>query len=164
MSGKKKTDTEAAFEMCELRYLETSPMYRRSSFVRKCTAMTLAINTGNFKCPHAAFCNYWEEQVNGTVIPKHGEKLAKEIVLWLQNLAEKKDCLRTILHGFFVLCREDAWCCKTKSLSWLFPCRFPFYNSHGNWIFPFSAVSNSFAHSGFDPTGVFVNANLTMKS
>lgn len=42
-------------------------MYRRSSVVRKCTAMTLAINTGNFKCPHAAFCNYWAKQVNQTV-------------------------------------------------------------------------------------------------
>lgn len=84
-----------------------------------------------------------------SVIPKHGEKLAKEVILRLQNwnLAEKEDCLRIIFHVFFAWCREDAQCCKTKVFKKLtaFPCRFPFYNSHGNWIFPFSVVSNSFA-------------------
>lgn len=136
MSGKKKADTEAAFEMYELRYLETSPVSRRSSFVRKCTAILLWQSTlVTLNVPTQPFATTGKIKLMeqwSSVIPKHGEKLAKEIVLWLQNLAEKEDCLRTILHGCFALCKEDAWCCKTESLSWLFPCRFPLHNSHGN--------------------------------
>lgn len=48
--------------------------------------ITLAINTGNFKCPHTAFCNYWENQVNGAV------KLCDTKAWWE---AGKGDCFMT---------------------------------------------------------------------